>query len=184
MVVGTAGSGTLESAYGKCAQSVFQGQFKTAKQIATFMASNLPNDKVFRENFATARVLKSHIARYYLRTLQAVEDGDRGLEYLVNLGSKVNLEHILPKTPSPDWNITQEDLKEYINRIGNLAIMKTSDNDLAENSAFDVKKPLLAKSTFSLTKSCANYTSWGPDQINKRQSELAKLAVIAWPIKF
>jgi len=46
-----------------------------------------------------------------------------------------------------------------------------------------IKERFLSESSFILTQEVGKETSWGIDEIMKRQERLAKLAVTTWPIK-
>lgn len=65
--------GALEAAYSRAATAIRSGSIKTAKQLAAAeqIQHLVPNDQVFRRDFAGARVGKSKTARYYLTALPA-----------------------------------------------------------------------------------------------------------------
>lgn len=57
--------------------------------------------------------------------------------------SMINLEHVLPEKPEGNWpQFTEEQVKLNYKRIGNLCLMRASDNSAAKSSSFDIKKPI------------------------------------------
>jgi uncharacterized protein with ParB-like and HNH nuclease domain len=180
-----AGGGTLESAYSLAAQQITQGKIKTAKEFAKEMTKAIPSDTVFENAFKTARVSKSHLARYYLIALENHSGGSGSPELVPNSNvNEVNLEHVLPENPKGEWpGLSADTCEAYYRRIGNMALLSTTKNSKIGNLAFDKKKPTLHASGFQLTKQIAAEAEWGPAEIEKRQSELAALAVKVWHYK-
>lgn len=127
---------------------------------------------------------KSALAKFYLRALEA-QKGAKHDELIVNPDAdKVNLEHVLPQTPSEAWNYIPADQKsDLVKRLGNLALMAKRMNSKAANADFDTKKKFFAESRISLTKELADLPHWSGAEIEARQRVLAKLAVKAWPNK-
>jgi hypothetical protein len=180
-----AGGGTLEAAYSLVAQQVSSGKIKSAKEFAAALGKTIPSDAEFENAFKTARVSKSHLARYYLIALENRSKGQGHPELVPNSNvSAVNLEHVLPENPGTEWpGLKAEVCAAYYRRIGNMALLGAVANSKIGNLAFSRKKPTLAASAFELTKQVAAEKGWGPDEIEKRQVALAKLAVKVWPFK-
>ncbi len=177
-------SGTLEGYYSKCAKKATDGDIKTVDALAKEMAVIIPDDGRFKAAVATAVVANAQLARYYLRVIQMQADGAMNSQYVPNAGEQVTLEHIMPINPGPAWvNISTEDAKAYCNRLGNQALLDANVNSKLGNVAYDVKKPALSLSPFSLTKEAAVHQQWGPTEIGDRQKRLADLAILAWPVK-
>ena len=124
------------------------------------------------------------MARYYLRVLNAVLS-DQTDELVVNPSEeKVNLEHIMPQSPSAGWaHIGEATQKAYVRRIGNLTLLDKKLNEKAGNIPFTVKKSTFSQSTIFITKQITEYEDWSPQSIEKRQNELAAAAVTAWNAK-
>lgn len=178
---GHSGTG-IEKAYSDTAKAVRSGIIKSAAELVKGMNGKIPSDKTFREQFAIASSAKPYIARYYLGVL---ENQNSGTEAFVPNSdeTKFDLEHILPQKPSKDWQVDAQIVDDYSSRIGNLALIKKIDNSDLGNQVFSIKKALLEKSEFALTKMVSENDVWGPVQIDARQSRLADLAVAAWPNK-
>ncbi len=184
LIHGGLGGGTLEKNYCDSAQKVLRCEIKTAAALAGDLNKVVPTDSEFLTSFASARVSKSYLARYYLQALERQASGDAQPELVPNTNAnEVNLEHVLPQNPSPAWGQIETEVADaFFNRLGNLALMKQKINSDIGNAGFDAKKTVLADSQFELTKTIAGYDNWMPTNIETRQNELAALAIKAWPI--
>lgn len=183
LITGTSGSGALEGYYGRTAFEIHEGRITTTDAFASAMAAILPTDDAFRPAFSVARVAKAHLGRYYLMAMQRKEDGENEPQYVPNDAGAVNLEHILPQSPSEDWEGDADTLKANHRRLGNMVLLQANENKIIGNSGYNMKKPFLKKSAFSLTREAAEYEKWGIDEIDKRQTRLAQLAVATWPLR-
>jgi uncharacterized protein DUF1524 len=95
----------------------------------------------------------------------------------------INLEHILPDKPDGNWpQFSDDEIKMYRNRIGNLALLRATENSDLRSSDFASKKAVYACSPYELTKHVARAEAWTTTEINERQKMLADLAVKAWAI--
>lgn len=183
LIVGGGGGGVLDRNYGIRAQEISRHDYSTASDLRDRMLSVVPTDSVFIKAFSVATVRKTNLARYYLRALERQHLGERFPQMLPNLDTRaVNLEHVLPVTPSDDWQIRPEDAALYHKRLGNMTLMSSKDNVTAANEVFEHKKALLANSPFKLTAMIADEVEWSPDHIERRQDFLAQLAPRTWPL--
>ena len=183
LIVGGIGGGTMERIYGDMAKRVRSGEIETARALAAAMSTQVPSDAEFEGAFGTARVSQAYLARYYLSALERTARGEGESELVTNTNEQeVNLEHVLPQNPSPDWNLSDIELAQALyKRIGNLALVKQKVNSQVGNSGFASKKRSYLSSDLKLTKQVGEYDAWGEPQITERQRELAKLAVKTWP---
>lgn len=174
------GDATLEDNYAKNAKEVSNKKIKNTIELYNALnitPDNIPNDKIFFESFSNAKVSKSLLARWYLSELELEAKKDK--QKIVNPDTtEVNLEHICPQNSENKWQIPSE----YITRIGNLALLKATENSTIGNESFNDKKQFFLKSPFKLTQSISNYSKWGIEEIENRQKELAKLAVKRWKV--
>jgi uncharacterized protein with ParB-like and HNH nuclease domain len=186
LIVGGMGGGTLEKAYADKAKAIFTNSIKTAAELRDSLISIIPQDEVFREQFKIATVSQTKNARYYLSSIENYKRGKQHPELLVNLNpDSVNLEHILPQNPEGNYpTFTEEQHSSYYKRIGNLTLMKTKENNEFKSSKFSDKKKKYAESELWITNSLSSLTEWTINEITNRQSELAKLAVETWSLKF
>jgi hypothetical protein len=129
LIVGGLGGGTLEKHYTKVAQKVRTGEIASASQLLAVMKDVTPNNAEFKETFARATVSQSYLARYYLRTMEVVERGAAEPQDIPNDDETVvNLEHVLPESPSAEWRFEPDLMQAYYRRIGNLALVQRTSN--------------------------------------------------------
>jgi len=183
LITGGLGGGALEAQFSDRAKEISDEKITTKNELRESMSRAIPSDTAFFESFKTTSVSKQYLARYYLLTLENAARGQNNPELIPNADtSSVNLEHILPKSLSSDWNFTTDQHRAYLKRLGNLAIMSTRLNSEIGNSSFEVKKPYYGASDFVLTRSIAEQDSWNESQVNERQEEMARLAINTWKI--
>jgi len=176
-------SGNLEGYYSRSAKKISEGNIKTVADLTKDMAGVVPDDEKFIAALATASVPVASFARYYLRTLQVVQDGMKEPMYVPSDGKAVTLEHILPVNTGVDWKyISDEDAKAYYNRLGNQALLAGTVNSAIGNVGFSSKKEALSASPFSLTNDVAKWSVWDVSAIAERQKKLASLGAKAWPL--
>jgi len=185
IIGGVIGGGSAERVYCDAAVRIRDGKITTATQIGTELANIIPADDQFREAFAVARITRGSLARYMLVALERTRLGEREPELVPNEDeAQVNLEHILPRNPSPpDWpGFSEEQRRAYVNRLGNLALLAKGPNDRIGNKPFHAKKPILLQSRLLLTKAAGQESEWTPETIARRQERLADLALKTWPV--
>jgi hypothetical protein len=176
-------SGAVEVPLAAAAQAVFARTITTATDLINHLAGLTPPDRVFRDEFARARVSNARLARYYLRRLEDVFGEPDPYKTPVDDTEKFDLEHVLPRKPDGEWGIDPDEVGVLATRLGNLALVKKSDNGRLRSATFDIKRHVLRQQGFQLTTIIADKERWGADQIEERQARLADLAVRAWPIK-
>lgn len=186
LIVGGLGGGAMESHYCELGKAIRGGELKSLDAIARTAEGFIPNDTIFRDSFATARVAKSYLARYYLRTLELQAMGKPQPELVPNADpSELTLEHILPERPlEGDWSqFTEEERNTYTKRLGNMLLLKQRMNSKLRSRSFGSKRDIYGASDLVLTKSVAELDEWTKEAIEYRQGILAKLALQAWRIK-
>ncbi len=186
LIVGAMGGGTLEKAYAEKAKAIFDENIKSASDLRDSLSSIIPQDKGFKEQFKIANVSKAKNARYYLAAIENFKRGENNPELLVNLNpDSVNLEHILPQNPENNYpEFTKEQHSSYYKKIGNLTLMKTKENNEFKSSKFNDKKLKFKESELWITNSLSELSKWDIEEIEKRQNELAELAIETWSLKF
>jgi hypothetical protein len=162
-----------------------KGEIKTTQELLSELSAIVPSDNDFKEAMSLARVPKANLARYYLLALQRGKSGEAEPEFVPNSNEEqVNLEHVLPKRASAaDWGgeFNADERRDYVHRLGNLSLLQKGPNGRIGNKPFGVKKPILAKSAFTLTAEIGAEANWTKDTITERQKRLAELAVTVWP---
>lgn len=183
-LISTVPSGTLEGYYSKTALKITNGEITDVAKVTNEMLPILPDDEKFEASFATASVAHSRLSRYYLRALQLRKDNVPEPQYIPNDGKVITLEHILPENPDKvDWSyIAPDEAKANWKRLGNQVLLQGSANSKLGNIAYNLKRPTLAASEFSLTREASTPAQWDIPAIIARQKELAKLALVTWPI--
>ena len=142
LIVGGIGGGTTEGAYSAAAIKIRERTIKTASELRKELAGIIPSDDEFEAAFATARVSRQSLSRYYLNALERQEGGVSEPELVPNSDEEqVNLEHVLPKKATPtDWpSFSEEERSAYVDRLGNHALMKKTPNGRIGNKSFKVK---------------------------------------------
>ncbi len=182
LIAGGWRTGATEEALAKAAKEVSDCHIDTAKKLTTQLSDVLPTDSIFENRFATASVSKNTLARYYLRALELKATGNLEPEWIPNDNVIINLEHVLPENPGVGWTIDKGIVSAYYKRIGNMVLLKASANSAIGNSSFKAKRGVFKDSNFLFTKQVADKRVWGPQEIEERQKELAKIAVVTWPI--
>lgn len=186
LIVGGLGGGAMENHYCELGKAIRGGELKSVEAIASRAESFIPNDAIFRDNFATARVAKSYLARYYLRTLELQAMGNPQPDLVPNADpGELTLEHVLPERPVEDaWpQFNEEERNAYTKRLGNMLLLKQKMNAKLRSSPFSVKREIYGKSDLLLTKKVAELDEWTKETIENRQNYLAPLAIAAWKIK-
>jgi hypothetical protein len=177
--------GMLDTQYSRRAHEVGSGQVTRARQLRDNMAEYVPTDAEFEEAFSVARVSRPYLARYYLRALEKTYKGVAQPEYVANEDvADITLEHYMPLNPGPEWHTNPEMAQAAQKFLGNMALVRETQNRDLGNRPPQDKKAIIAKSGYDLTKMIAEYDEWNIDAIRDRQGKLAKLAVRTWSLKF
>jgi hypothetical protein len=184
LIASSTRSGSVEVPLATSAQAVFGGSISSADELKAKLADITPSDAEFKTEFETTRVSASRLARYYLRSLEMAAKGEREPWFIPNdERAVINLEHVLPKKPLGNWpQFTAEEAPVWVNRLGNQALMRASDNSELQSGDFLTKKEIYKDSPYVLTSQIAELIDWGAEAIAARQVALAKLAVETWPI--
>lgn len=141
------------------------------------------NDIKFRDKLSNLQI-KSPKAKVFLIGLSHYEQHDRDIiDY-----AKCTVEHVLPSSPKhwSGWKkFDGQDIKDWVDRLGNLTLLSKSDNkpDDKTNGSFSNKKPLLKRSAITLNKEIVKKNDWSPHEIETRQRILSKLAARVWSFR-
>jgi Protein of unknown function DUF262/Protein of unknown function (DUF1524) len=184
LIASSTRSGTVEEALATAANRVHTDAITDAAALKQELATITPSDSQFYAAFAAVRIANSRQARYYLRSLEMTAEGEQE-PWFVPQGDPqvINLEHVLPRKPEGNWpEFTDDDVKSYVTRLGNLVLLQVSGNSNLNNGSFSVKKPIFAASPYVLTNMLGSVDTWTPEEIGKRQDKLAEYASKTWPI--
>jgi hypothetical protein len=184
MIASSTRTGTVEEGLASAAHKIFAEQVTTADALVTDLDAITPKDFRFKAAFEIATVSNQKLARYYLRSLELVAANDPEPWHIPNDDkSVINLEHVLPDKPEGNWpQFTDDQVKLYYRRIGNLCLLRASENSTLKSANFQTKKPILANSPYVLTQQIGAEAAWTTTEIAERQKRLANLALRAWLI--
>jgi hypothetical protein len=104
----------------------------------------------------------------------------------------ITIEHVLPQTPEPEsvwcqWWPKENERKENVHRLGNLALLNRRQNSAARNWEFDQKKTkyFLGRSgvsPFALTTELATKETWTPTDFSERQARFVDRLAKEWSL--
>jgi hypothetical protein len=191
-IIGGQSPGNLEREMNGIAVSVRSRELTSPKDVAdSFRAIN--PDPNFRSDFKLAKMLRARakIARYMLAKISnhmSLQSSQYTGEQLVDPNSKaITLEHVLPQSVPASWHphfspgVVPED---YVDRIGNLTLLRTKLNAAAADAPFQDKVQLaLSVSDLPINQEFNTITNWGEIEIEQRQEKMAKLAVQIWRLE-
>ena len=177
-------SGSNEQAFADAAIRVTRGEIGKFADVVHALKKIFVQDKEFEEIFITARASNAPFARYILRELEhTAAPGKSENEWVNTDPQQITLEHILPQArPANGWKDFDADSHaDSKSRLGNLCLLKRSENNGMPNGAFADKKPFFAKSSLKTTADVAKYEEWSPIALADRQRAMTTLALKAWP---
>ena len=177
-------TGTVEQGLAEAAHKIFTGEIATCEELRTQISNITPTDGQFSAAFANATVTNRKLARYYLRSLEMAAMNESQPWHVPNDDSHaINLEHVLPIKPGESWpKFSDDDVKLFRNRIGNMALLQATANSGLQSADFATKVEVYAKSPYKTTRTIADEDEWTSAQIVKRQEYLRGLALKAWKL--
>ena len=102
--------------------------------------------------------------------------------------AQTSVEHILPKGENhykdgkwpKDFNDDQR--IKYTHRLGNLTLLHPRDNKPEDhnNQSFRAKKRIFKNCSYDITNKLCKLDEWTPDEVEKRQTQLARFAAKIW----
>jgi hypothetical protein len=175
MIASSTRTGTVEEGLAGAAHGVFKETTKTTAALKNELKGLTPTDGPFAAAFEAATLSNRKLARYYLRSMELAAKNEPEPWHIPNDDkSAINLEHALPEKPEGNWpHFTDDQVKLFHRRVGNLCLMRASENSAAKSAGFSVKKPILSRSPYLLTKQIAEASHWTWEDIVDRQKTLA-----------
>lgn len=167
---------TFEIGFSEIALKISNGEIDDINQIVRTISNVIIDDQQFKLFFATCSVKKKPVIRYIFKELIQNENDEVKINEDTN---SVHIEHILPQSIG-EWEIDPEKHKEYLWRLGNLTLLGKEYNEKILNRKFEVKKTMYKDSKISHNHSIAEYVIWDIKSIDKRQAQLAALAINRW----
>lgn len=181
-------TGVASNYYSEVPKKIMSGEFRKASHVFNHLKHIYPSDKEFRSSFMEKTISDSKKARYLLIELENYVSEE---EKVVNSDpEKVNLEHVMPKNSNEFWTenitgISSGERSDYVNRLGNMALVSKDKNKRVGSKGFQDKVEMLfSKQTeFRLTVEIASYEVWNRESIVQRQGRLADLALEVWRVE-
>ncbi len=118
------------------------------------------------------------------------------------ISNEIDIEHILPQTPSQEVLQAfdkKDEINDFINALGNLTLVEKTINCSIGNGLFEHKKSAYSQSNFLITKTLAEeinvgvntavnrvvqklltFNTWNSNDIDQRQEMLTQLAKEVW----
>ncbi len=186
MIASSTRTSSVEEGVAEAAHKIYTSEIAEAEALYKKLKSIVPTDEQFSLAFQNATVSNRKLAKYYIRSLEMVAKGEQEPWHIPNDDKAIiNLEHVLPEKPEGNWpQFTDEQVRLYYRRIGNLALLRASENSSVKSESFDVKRLVYQKSPYVLTEEIGKNTTWTIKEITTRQERLAKYALKAWPEKW
>ena len=186
-IIGALGTGNIERAYSDAAVAVRKKEVNKAAKVFAKLKPVYPDDTRFKADFSQKEIGKAKLARYILTAIGNVLQGNKTVS-IIEDEKLSTLEHIMPKNKTGPWQKAAKDHAEYlayVHRIGNLTLIEREKNMAVGNAAFDVKKTkAYSKSEILMTKNLSKFANWTVDTIERRQAEMAELAVRIWGLPY
>jgi uncharacterized protein with ParB-like and HNH nuclease domain len=178
--------GFLDEHYASRAHEIGTGKITKARELRESLLAIVPTDAQFEEAFASARVSKSYLARYFLRSIDKTLAGDPNPEFVANEDYEgTNLEHIVPLRPAAGWGLSADELANVQNLLGNMTLISSKKNVSLGNKPFNEKVEIYKTSGFRITNQLEGFgAKFGLAEAKARQVRFAQLAVKTWSMKF
>ncbi len=182
-IIGNLAPNEQERLYNSISLRMTKGDLESPSDIIRALEPVYPNDSQFSASFAdkqfkTTSSRNKQIVKYIL---SEIEQQITGNSYDMS-DDKYSIEHILPEHSDEEWaSFSDEQIEQFIYRIGNLTILDTSVNRRLRNQ-FSEKRVVYKDSSFSITREIATQHDWSPEKIKARQLRLAKIATSIWKI--
>ena len=184
MISGRTRTGSVEEGLANASHALFSSNEPSLDFLKGKLGNVIPTDSQFQLAFQFATVSNAKLARYYLRSLEMQSGGESEPWHIPNNDQTIiNLEHVLPEKTEGNWpQFNEDEWKSYRNRIGNLVLLRASDNSLIKSTEFAAKKLVFTNYTYATTRQVAEADEWTPETIETRQRSLSHIAVKTWPI--
>ena len=173
--------------YGKILTELENPNFKISEEIELTKEEKEEFIKELNGDIYTLTGIKKN---YIVKRLDSfIKDNGTNYDYDKSV---FTIEHVLPQTIDPtsqwakDWK--EQERNKWLNKIANLIPLSRKKNSKAQNYDFCEKKERYFKNStngvpaYALTTSVINESSWTPETVEKRQSELIKIFKDEWEL--
>lgn len=169
-----------EKMFSDLSVKIYNNTITSMQEINKIISQYMVDDDEFFLSFCNWTACgknKIAVVRYLLTAIHKYLDN--GLELNLN-NSEVHVEHIMPKTLSPSWDISKEEHDENLWRLGNLMLLSGLSNVKISNGSFEIKKEAYRISKIEPNQDICKYSSWNKESIAQRQHKLAEYALKIW----
>jgi hypothetical protein len=172
----------LESTYQQFAAALAIPSRQRLQDAEDILLKAMPSDSSFEEKLLEAS--GARLGRYaLLRIEQALHpDGELIMD---QSRTRVEVEHIMPKTRTKDWESKVKDQADYaviVERWGNLILLFGKLNKSIKNGPWSVKREAYDKSQLHCPAAVRKVKDWDESAIQRRQVWIARSALNIWPI--
>lgn len=143
-------------------------------------SGTFPRNEEFEYEFLNKDLYKSKIDKYTLCQLENHLSKEK-----IALSNKITIEHIMPQTLTPQWQIElgkkyNEIHAKCLHTIGNLTI--SGYNSELSNKSFAEKKEIFRESNISLCRNICDFNHWDDSSISERGKLLFEIAKRIWEL--
>ena len=167
-----------EILFADIAYCIYEKKYTVVEDICNEIKKDIIKDDEFKVIFSTFKGNAKHVIRYLFRSINKLIAKETEI---LNDNKKIHIEHIMPENIK-NWDINEDIHEEFLWRLGNLTLLGSEYNKNVSNKSFDEKKKIYDKSEILITRKLLDYDIWNENTIQKRQEQLAELALKAWSI--
>lgn len=187
-IVSGLNTNALEPTYHQAAKAVIDGEVSTPAAVFELLKPIYVDDQKMLQDFELLEIdtkgQRKKLAKYILTRIEQYVS-ERPCDPDTDPGT---IEHVLPENPVDAWQETfpVNMWENSVYRLGNLTLLKASDNRDIGNRPYADKLPVYEQSTYKVTQQIAEMATeqWIPELVDERQKELARSAVHIWKSDF
>lgn len=171
-------SNQSEVLFASMANDIYNGVLSDVDDICDEIGVRIVSDEEFVTSFELWSISKNSrdIIRYIFKSIHNYLD--KNMEISID-NSIVHIEHIMPVNVEK-WDVDEETHKNYLWRLGNMALLSGGMNVSISNNPFNDKREVYKKSKIEPNKDICNYDEWNKFAIEDRQKQLAQYALKIW----
>jgi hypothetical protein len=170
------------------ASAILSGQAKTPRDLFDLLRPIYVDDERFKQAFSTLDLStqgqKKKLVKYILCRIES-DLSARDCDPDTDPGT---IEHILPENPGTEWeeSIPFKHWDNQVYRLGNLTLLRSSDNRDAGNDDYPRKLEKYRNSAYQITQRITEDapSEWSIELIAARQKKMAERAVHIWRADF
>lgn len=167
----------LEADFQTIAHNLYLAGESGVSDAAAAIKTLKPSDEEVLQQFRNRSKMRPSTAKFMLRRIEKHLRGG-----VLDATNNPTLEHILPQNPSL-WDLSHSEAASFhsnLDRLGNLTLLRGSDNSALGNAPFSEKKKHYRSEGLRLNDPVVESESWGTEEIDKRQQWLARLSIEIW----